>query len=142
MPNETEELGTPASEPSPGSRLDSWKEIAAYLKCSERTVRRWEHEGLPVRRHPHKKKAGIYAYKAEIDAWWRNEHEHLKQLKEPLEETSKESAERPTATSRWWRPSRTLAFGLAVPAIAIALLVAGIFRERIRGRGSYERIES
>src|SRR5215469_11657164 len=59
-------------------RLDSWKEIAAYLNCSERTVRRWEQEGLPVHRHPHKKKAGIYAYKAEIDAWWQNRREGVK----------------------------------------------------------------
>jgi len=36
-------------------RLDSWKEIAAYLKRDVRTVRRWEHaEGLPVHRHSHR----------------------------------------------------------------------------------------
>src|ERR1700676_2604129 len=51
-------------------RLDSWKEIAAYLKRDERTVRRWEAEGLPVRRKVHKKQASVFAYKAEIDAWW------------------------------------------------------------------------
>ena len=28
------------SEPEAGQRLDSWKEIAAYLKRDERTVRR------------------------------------------------------------------------------------------------------
>jgi len=34
-------------EPHVTDRLDSWKEIAAYLKRDERTVRRWEeHEGL------------------------------------------------------------------------------------------------
>ena len=34
-----------------GTRLDSWKEIAAYLKRHVTTVRRWEkHEGLPVHR--------------------------------------------------------------------------------------------
>jgi len=38
-------------------RLDSWKEIANYLKRAESTVRRWEKEGLPVRRHAHKSKA-------------------------------------------------------------------------------------
>jgi pentatricopeptide repeat protein len=55
----------------PGNdRLDSWKEIAAYLKRDERTVRRWEAEGLPVRRKVHKKQASVFAYKAEIDAWW------------------------------------------------------------------------
>src|SRR5579859_2284551 len=79
MSRETEDLRDHLSEFSPGRRLDSWKEIAAYLKCSERTVRRWEQEGLPVHRHAHKKKAGIYAYKGEIDAWWRKGHERLKQ---------------------------------------------------------------
>src|SRR6202790_4645638 len=51
-------------------RLDSWKEIAAYFKRDERTVRRWEAEGLPVRRKVHKKQASVFAYKAEIDTWW------------------------------------------------------------------------
>ena len=37
---------------SPEDRLDSWKEIAAYLNRGVRTVRRWEREeGLPVHRH-------------------------------------------------------------------------------------------
>jgi tetratricopeptide (TPR) repeat protein len=68
--------------------LDSWKEIASYLKCSVRTVRRWEGEGLPVHRHAHKTKPGIYAYKAEIDVWWRNGHERVKQV-EPSQEKPK-----------------------------------------------------
>ncbi len=55
---------------SGNDRLDSWKEIAAYLRRDERTVRRWEAEGLPVRRKVHKKQASVFAYKAEIDAWW------------------------------------------------------------------------
>lgn len=34
-------------------RLDSWKEIAAYLCRGERTVKRWERErSLPVHRLP------------------------------------------------------------------------------------------
>jgi len=57
------------SQPSAAERLDSWKEIAAYLKRDESTVRRWEEEGLPVHRHPHKKKATVFAYKSELDAW-------------------------------------------------------------------------
>lgn len=65
---------------SNGERLDSWKEIATYLKCSERTVRRWESEGLPVHRHPHSKKSSIYAYKPEIDVWWRNGHKRLERI--------------------------------------------------------------
>jgi len=51
-------------------RLDSWKEIATYLKRGVRTVRRWEREeGLPVRRHVHGKQATIYAFAQEIDRW-------------------------------------------------------------------------
>jgi len=51
-------------------RLDSWKEIAAYLKRDVTTVRRWEkREGLPVHRHLHDRRDSIYAYVAELDAW-------------------------------------------------------------------------
>ena len=69
-------------EPS-GERLDSWKEIASYLKRDERTVRRWEREGLPVHRHIHKKQASIYAYKGEIDSWWNNGRQRLELTERP-----------------------------------------------------------
>jgi len=60
----------PISFPEPSrERLDSWKEIAVYLKRDERTVRRWEKEGLPVHRKVHKKQASVFAYREEIDAW-------------------------------------------------------------------------
>lgn len=56
----------------PADRLDSWKEIASYLKRSVRTVRRWEaEEGLPVHRHMHRALGSVYAYAQEIDAWRR-----------------------------------------------------------------------
>ncbi len=55
-------------------RLDSWKEIAAYLKRGVRTVRRWEREeGLPVRRHRHRVLGSVYAFKSEIDVWRKSE---------------------------------------------------------------------
>ena len=45
------------------NRLESWKEIADYLRTSVRTVQRWEKvEGLPVRRHPHAKQDTVYAF--------------------------------------------------------------------------------
>jgi len=54
-------------------RLDSWKEIAAYLKRGVRTVQRWEDvAGLPVRRIPSTRGA-VYAFRAEIDQWWRTQ---------------------------------------------------------------------
>jgi len=55
-----------------GRRLESWKEIAAYLGRDVTTVRRWEkREGLPVHRLHHSKLGSVYAYTAELDAWVR-----------------------------------------------------------------------
>ncbi|HET9400409.1 MAG TPA: hypothetical protein VFO34_05620 [Candidatus Acidoferrales bacterium] len=67
----------PSSEPdsqTPATdRLDSWKEIASYLKREIRTVQRWEEsEGLPIHRHLHRKQGSVYAFKSELDAWWKN----------------------------------------------------------------------
>lgn len=54
-------------------RLDSWGEIATYLRRGIRTVRRWEREeGLPVHRHLHRKSGSVYAFRTELDAWWNN----------------------------------------------------------------------
>ncbi len=53
----------------PRKILESWKQIAAYLDHSERTVRRWEtSEGLPVRRHGHAKQDTVFAYRHELEA--------------------------------------------------------------------------
>ena len=55
---------------TPEDRLDSWKEIAAYLQRGVRTVRRWEkEEGLPVHRQVHQVLGSVYGYKSEIEAW-------------------------------------------------------------------------
>ena len=66
--------GEPRSGPppaQPGGRLDSWKEIAAYLRRGARTVQRWEREeGLPVHRLAHETLGSVFAYKSELDAWW------------------------------------------------------------------------
>jgi Tol biopolymer transport system component len=52
-------------------RLDSWKEIAAYLGRGIRTVQRWEREeGLPVHRLAHERRGSIYARRDELAAWW------------------------------------------------------------------------
>lgn len=66
------------SEHSASERLDSWKEIAAYLRRGIRSVQRWEKdEALPVHRHAHDQRGTVYAYKPELDAWWNNRREHL-----------------------------------------------------------------
>lgn len=59
----------PIAEES-AERLDSWKEIAAYLRRQVRTVNLWEKtEGLPVHRHLHSKRGTVYAFKSELDEW-------------------------------------------------------------------------
>ena len=60
---------TPSERP-PDDRLDSWKEIAAYMKRDVTTVQRWEkREGMPVHRHVHDKMGSVYAFRTELDAW-------------------------------------------------------------------------
>lgn len=71
MPDDASSSGAGAAS-APAEKLDSWKEIAAYLKRDIRTVQRWEkYEGLPAHRHQHAKKSTVYAYKSELDAWFR-----------------------------------------------------------------------
>ena len=94
-------------EPSPGiqpsvrppeDRLDSWKEIAAYLNRDVTTVQRWEkREGMPVLRHLHDKVGSVYASKADLDAWARSRN--LRDLQE--------SGENVTSPDPLPRPSRS-----------------------------------
>src|SRR5258708_2041047 len=70
-------MAEPDPDPSAAStksqddrRLDSWKEVAAYLSRDVTTVRRWEkREGLPVHRHRHAALGSVFAFASEIDAW-------------------------------------------------------------------------
>ena len=111
-------------------RLDSWKEIAAYLKRDERTVRRWEErEGLPIHRHQHKSRAAIFAYKSELDAWWNNGQNAL-ETQEQAQGGSEASAKLPaestpsvyhTLVARRWV---ALAAGLLLIAPVIAYRIA------------------
>ena len=71
-------MGEPSASTAPPvrpreDRLDSWKEIAAYLNRDVTTVQRWEkREGMPVYRHLHDRLGSVYASRAELDAWARS----------------------------------------------------------------------
>ena len=53
--------------------LQSWKEIAAYLKRAVRTAQRWERSaGLPVRRPRISERNSVFAFPEEIDQWLRS----------------------------------------------------------------------
>ena len=105
-----------ATSPSPPEeRLQSWKEIAAYLRRDVRTVQRWEkQEGLPVYRHAHNKLSSVYAEKAELESWWKNRKAQLEH-EEKIHEN--EEANAPVA---WWRRPRFVGF-----AVLLAIIVAG-----------------
>lgn len=92
----------PAAPPDSAAadRLESWKEIAGYLRRDVRTVQRWERrEGLPVHRHLHNTLGTVYAFRRELDAW----------------EEGRRSANRaePAARARRWRSVAALASVLA-----------------------------
>jgi len=58
------------SKPQPNQRLGSWKEIAAFFDCDERTLRRWEKErGLPIHRAPGASGGKVFAFTDELSAW-------------------------------------------------------------------------
>ena len=62
--------GKLAEPPKNEPRLESWGEIATYLRRDIRTVQRWEHlYGLPVRRLVIGKMGQVYAFRSELDRW-------------------------------------------------------------------------
>src|ERR1700687_6113652 len=119
--------GTPPPERPPEDRLDSWKEIAAYLNRDVTTVQRWEkREGMPVRRHLHDRMGSVYASRAELEAWARGRN--LRAAQESGNNAPSPNTAAPTARSaistfltRW---RFVLPFAAAGAALAIG---AGIW---------------
>ena len=75
---------------TPEKTLASWKQIAAYLHRSERTVRRWEaQEGLPVHRREHERQDTVFAYRHELDTWSRRRTK----LPAPVSDVSEKAGE-------------------------------------------------
>jgi tetratricopeptide (TPR) repeat protein len=60
-----------ADSEKPDRRLSSWKEIAQFFGKDERTVKRWEQRGLPVRRVPRGTRSSVFAYESELEGWLR-----------------------------------------------------------------------
>jgi Tol biopolymer transport system component len=111
------------SEKPPPDRLDSWKEIAAYLGRDVTTVQRWEkREGMPVHRHQHDRMGSVYASRAELDAW-----QNRRSLQPQQEEGSPLPPPASPSTSRtWWKPVLLL-----LAAGAVTVIVAGFWLRRI-----------
>ena len=116
-------LVEPPSGPPPGDRLDSWKEIASYLKRDVTTVQRWEkREGMPVHRHLHDRMGSVYASRAELDAWMRSRKLQVGQENGNDGPASDPPVEMPrpaisTLRSRW---------KFILPLVAVGVLAIGI----------------
>ena len=118
-------LGTPPSERPPEDRLDSWKEIAAYLNRDVTTVQRWEkREGMPVHRHLHDRMGSVYASRAELDAWARSRNlraaqENGNNASSPILLPSRCRRRCRTSRTRWRVP-------LLLAAVAVVALAIGV----------------
>lgn len=108
---------SPRTGPFARDRLDSWKEIAAYLNRDVRTVQRWEETGgLPVYRHSEARVRGsaVYAYKSELEKW----------LRQSAPPSLKPERQPPPAAGAGWSPRRVawvilLVLGLAAAGAAL-----------------------
>ena len=118
-------------------RLESWKDIAAYLKRDVSTVQRWEKkEGLPVHRHMHDRLGSVYAFTGELDTWreqkrWAKDESraqsarflHADESHEPETGLTTTAAD-PSASGRRNVRSRVWA---ATAAAVVILLAAAVF---------------
>ena len=127
------------SEPLADERLDSGKEIAAYMNREVRTVQRWEEsEGLPVHRHQHDKLASVYAHKSELDAWRlqrcpppnrQDAEEHTAAGREPEPQAPRPEAQQPSdpvVLPRRIPRASLLVIALAALA-AVLVMIVGYF---------------
>ncbi|MEZ5284795.1 MAG: hypothetical protein R2712_08310 [Vicinamibacterales bacterium] len=115
--------------PDRGTRLDSWKEIAAYLQRDVRTLQRWEKTaGLPVRRLQKPGLRAVYAYTADLDAWMRDRDPAATDAADEGAEAAARAPDPPAAAAaprsiRW----------LPYAAAAAVLVVTASFALRPRG---------
>ena len=108
MSSRTPSLAVPAG----GCRLDSWKEIALYVRREVRTVQRWEkRERMPVHRHIHPNGSTVYAFREEIDAWLMGRRKAPPPGSSPNSERRRETGPKVTVT-QWAQPAPKVWFAI------------------------------
>jgi TolB-like protein/Tfp pilus assembly protein PilF len=126
----------PSQEPSGSSaeaHLDSWKEIAAYLKRDVSTVQRWEkREGMPVRRHLHDKRGSVYALRSELDVWFESRKLRL-QAVDPGPKAEEPKAPESGPVQRSGLAARWV---ILAGAVAVVLIGVSYFLNRSRTVGA------
>jgi len=136
MPDSTRPIPIPRSHQPGADRLESWKEIAAYLGREVRTVQGWEkNEALPVHRHQHARQGSVYAFKSELDAW--RDARKVLPAPSPVADPPSSPATNPVtrlwilaligsvlaiaiiAGAVWWRHRTTLPSGQALSSVVV-----------------------
>jgi tetratricopeptide (TPR) repeat protein len=127
----------PSKDPAK-ARLDSWKEIAAYLGRGERTVKRWEEErALPIHRVPGKAGGSVYAFSDELSLWLKTPNSGEACTEEAPRADTEAQAEETTPAPDALFPGRILKLWLLAAALLLVLGVTGFwfFRSRASSRG-------
>jgi TolB-like protein/tetratricopeptide (TPR) repeat protein len=135
--------GIPASEKPSEGRLNSWKEIAAYLNRDVTSAQRWEkREAMPVHRHVHDKRGSVYALIPELDAWLQTrrlppgeEEEGKEQEPERPVEGEGDLRRRTTLRPRGW-------LALAGVGVLGLLAVAYVMSRVLKGNAGQSKITS
>ncbi len=118
-------LGTPISDRPLEDRLDSWKEIATYLKRDVTTVQRWEkREGMPVHRHLHDRMGSVHASRADLDVWMRSRNLRVVQENGNGAISPNYSVEPPPSRTSTLDKRWTLVLLLASVGVALAIAAA------------------
>lgn len=110
-------------------RLDSWKEIATYMRRDVKTVQRWEkREGMPVHRHLHDRLGSVYAFRNELDAW--AQKRRLSQPEAPAtasEPRATDASGAPPVTGAAPAPARRWPWVAGAAAVVLALTAAALW---------------
>ena len=111
------------------TRLDSWKEIAAYLQRDVRTLQRWEKTaGLPVRRMQKPGLRAVYAYTADLDEWIRAQDPRATETAEEIVDATSATTPPPPARVTTKRPQRWVLYA----GVAAVLVMTASFALRPR----------
>jgi hypothetical protein len=110
-----------------GEILSTWKEIAAYLNSGVRTCIRWEKEsGLPVHRQEGAPRSRIFAYKGELNDWFKsrlgNGTIHPEEVK--------------PSKPVWGRPYITFPLGIIIVALGLFVVLKPRVAPTVTGAAS------
>jgi TolB-like protein/Tfp pilus assembly protein PilF len=129
---------SPVSTPGPSdhpseAHLDSWKEIATYVKRDVSTVQRWEkREGMPIHRHVHDKRGSVYAFTSELDTWLQSRKLRLEEEQKEHEGSAETLVDAEGDGSRWTPGRRRWLVAGGVALLALLAVTEVMTRSRTR----------